>query len=87
MCPYNEEEQSVEHPVYVCRMLEPQRSSVIQHIMNREGILPPPQKTKKQVAKYLNAFLHFVKSIDFSKVQQTEKEITCIYCINIICGQ
>ena len=41
MCPCNEGEQSVEHLIYVCRILEPQRSSMIQHIMTRGGIWPP----------------------------------------------
>ena len=66
MCPCNEGEQSVEHLIYVCRILEPQRSSMIQHIMTRGGIWPPTNN--ELVAKYLNTVSQFVKSIDFSKL-------------------
>jgi hypothetical protein len=38
MCPCNEGEQSVEHLIHVCRILEPQRSSMVQHITTRGGI-------------------------------------------------
>jgi hypothetical protein len=41
MCPCSEGEQSVEHLIYVCRILEPHRSSMIKHIMTRGGIWPP----------------------------------------------
>ena len=41
MCPCNEGEQSVEHLIHVCRILERQRSSMIQHNMTRGGIWPP----------------------------------------------
>jgi hypothetical protein len=66
MCPYNEGEQSVEHLFHVCRILEPQRSYLIKHITTRGGIWPP--LNNELVAKYLNAFSRFVKSIDFSKL-------------------
>jgi hypothetical protein len=66
MCLCNEEEQSVEHLIHVFRILEPQRSSIIQHITNRGGIWSPTNN--ELVAKYLNAFSQFVKSIDFSKL-------------------
>ena len=66
MCPCNEGQQSVEHLIHACRILEPQRSSLIQHITTRGGIWPPTNN--ELVAKYLNAFSRFVKSIDFSKL-------------------
>jgi hypothetical protein len=66
MCPCNEGEQSVEHLIHVCRILEPQRSSTIQHITTRGGIWTP--SNNELVANYLNAFSQFVKSIDFSKL-------------------
>jgi len=66
MCPCNEGEQSLEHLIHVCRILEPQRSSVIQQITTRGGIWPP--SNNELVDKYLNAFSQFVKSIDFSKL-------------------
>jgi hypothetical protein len=66
MCPCNEGEQSVEHLIHVCSILEPQRSAMIKHITTRGGIRPPTNN--ELVAKYLNAFLRFVKSIDFRKL-------------------
>jgi hypothetical protein len=66
MCPCDEGEQSVEHLIHACRILEPQRSSLIQHITTRGGTWPPTNN--KLVAKYLNAFSRFVKFIDFSKL-------------------
>ena len=54
MCPCNEGEQSVEHLIHVCRILEPQRSSMIQHITTRGGIWPPTNN--ELVAKHLNGF-------------------------------
>ena len=69
MCPCNESEQSMEHLIYVCNMLEPHRSSMIKHIMTRRGIWPPTNI--ELVNKYLNIFTKFVKSIDFTKLQYT----------------
>jgi hypothetical protein len=66
MCLYNEGEQSVEHLIHVCRILEPQRRSLIQHITTRGEIWPPTNN--ELVAKYLSAFSRFVKSVDFSKL-------------------
>ena len=66
-CPCSEGEQTVEHLICVCRILEPQRSYLIQHIKTSGGFWPPTNN--ELVAKYLNAFSQFVKSIDFSKLQ------------------
>ena len=60
------DEQSVEHLIHVCRILEPQRSSMIKQIRNRGGIWPP--SNIELLDKYLNAFSKFVKSIDFSRL-------------------
>ena len=51
ICSCNEGEQSVEHLIHACRILEPQRSSLIQHITTRGGIWPPTNN--ELVAKYL----------------------------------
>ena len=67
MCPCNEREQSVEHLIYVCSILEPNRSDMIKRITTRGGIWTP-QKIEL-VNKYLNVFTKFVKSIDFIKLQ------------------
>jgi len=67
MCPCNEEEQSVGHLIYVCRLLDPHRSATIKYITIRGGILPP--SNNELVNKFLKVFTEFVKSIDFSKLQ------------------
>ena len=41
MCPCNEGEQSVEHLIYVCSILEPHRSTTIKHITTTGRIWPP----------------------------------------------
>jgi hypothetical protein len=65
-CPYNEGEQAVEQLIHVYSILKPQRRYMIKSITTRGGIWPPPNN--KLVAKYLNDFSKFVKSIDFSKL-------------------
>ena len=65
MCLCNEGEQPEELLIHVCRM-EPQRSSMIQHITTRGGIWPLSNNELED--KYLNAFSQFVKSIDSSKL-------------------
>ena len=67
MCPCNEGEQTVEHLIHLCRILEPQRKSMIQQITTRGRIWPPTNN--ELIAKHLKAFSQFVKSIDFSKLQ------------------
>jgi hypothetical protein len=64
MCACNDGEQYVEQLIYVCKILEPDRSSMIKHVTKRGGIWPPTNN--ELVTKYLNAFSKFVKSIDFS---------------------
>jgi hypothetical protein len=51
--------------IYVCKILESQTSSLIQHITARGGERPP---TNELVANYLNAFSRFIKSI-LSKIE------------------
>ena len=67
VCPCSKGEQTVEHIIYVCRVLEPQRSYMIQHIKTRGGFWLPTNN--ELVDKYLNTFSQYVKSIDFSKLQ------------------
>jgi hypothetical protein len=68
MCPCNEGEQTVEHLIYVCTVLEQRRSTMIKHITTRGGIWLPTNN--ELTDKYLTVFTEFVKSIDFTKVQQ-----------------
>ena len=65
MCPCNEGEQTVEHLIYVCSILEQCRSTMIKHITR--GIWP--QTNNELIDNYLTVFTEFVKSIDFTKVQ------------------
>jgi hypothetical protein len=67
MCPCSEGEQPPEHLIYECKILEFQRSSLKQHITAGGGAWPTTNSDL--VAKYLNAFSRFVKSIDFNKLQ------------------
>jgi hypothetical protein len=69
MCPCNNGEQSPEHLIYECKILEFQRSSLKQHITASGGNWP--NTNSDTVAKYLNAFSQLVKSIDFNKLQKT----------------
>jgi hypothetical protein len=66
MYPCNEGPQTSQHIIHVCKILESQRSSLIQYIMARGGDWPPIDG--ELVAKYLNAFSRFMKSIDFQKL-------------------
>jgi len=46
MCQFNEGEQSVEHLIYVCSILEPNRSDMIKHITGKGGIWPLTSKER-----------------------------------------
>jgi len=67
MCPCNEGEQSHGHLIYECKVLEFQRSSLKQLITPGGGTWPTTNSDR--VARYLNAFSRFVKSVDFYKLQ------------------
>ena len=64
-CPCSEGAQSSGHIIHECRILKQQRSSLKQHITASGGYWPPDNS--ELVAKYLNAFSRFIKSIDFNK--------------------
>jgi hypothetical protein len=61
MCPCNEEEQSVEHLIHACRILEHQRSFLIQH----RGLAPHQQRTGCQI------FKRFLTICQIYRFQQT----------------
>jgi ribonuclease HI len=42
MCPCNEGKETSKHIIFACKILETQRSSLIQHITTRGGEWPPP---------------------------------------------
>jgi hypothetical protein len=66
MCPCNEGQQTSDHIIFVCNILEAQRSSMIKQIMVNGGHWPPPKD--ELITKHLQAFLNFVKLIDFQKL-------------------
>jgi hypothetical protein len=81
-CPCNEGQQTSDHIIFECNIVEAQRSSLIKHIMVSGGSWPP---TKDElVTKYLKAFLSFVKSIAFQKLNQIDKafDLWCKRCKN-----
>jgi hypothetical protein len=51
------------HPVYDCKILEQQRSTLIRQIAARGGKWPPANN--ELVENYLNDFLRFIKSVNF----------------------
>jgi hypothetical protein len=66
MCPCNEGQQTSNHIIFECNILKAQRSSMIKQIMVNGGPWPPPKD--ELITKYLQAFLSFVKLIDFQKL-------------------
>jgi hypothetical protein len=65
-CPCNEGQQTSDHIIFECDIVEAQRSSLIKHITVSGGSRPPAKD--ELITKYLKAFLSFVKSIDFQKL-------------------
>ena len=66
MCPCKEEQQTSDQLIVKCNILKAQRSSIIMQIMVSEGPWPPAKD--ELITKYLQAFLSFVKLIDFQKL-------------------
>lgn len=65
-CPCNEGQQTPDHIIFDCSILEAQRSSMIRQIMLNGGPWPPPKD--ELINRHLTAFLSFVKQIDFQKL-------------------
>ena len=66
-CPCNQGAQTPEHLMYACKILEVQRGSLKQNITaGRESW---PTTISELVARHLDAFSRFVKSIDFNQLQ------------------
>jgi len=63
MRPCKETQQTSDHVILECNILEAQRSSMIKTIVCSGGSWPPPKD--ELTNKYLQAFAPFVKSIDF----------------------
>jgi hypothetical protein len=66
MCPCNERQQTADHIIFDCHSLEAQRSNMIKQIIVNGGPWPPPKE--ELITKHLQAFLSFVKFIDFQKL-------------------
>ena len=59
MCPCNDGQQTSDHIIFECNIVEAQRSALIKQIMVSGGSWPP---TKDElITKYLKAFLSSVK--------------------------
>jgi hypothetical protein len=66
MCPCNDGQQTSDHIIFECNIVEAQRSALIKQIMVSGGSWPPEKD--ELITKYIKAFLSFVKSIDFQKL-------------------
>jgi hypothetical protein len=67
MCPCEEEEQTSDHLIFKCRRLNKQRNDMIKQIKTTGGNWPATNE--KLVNNYLQIFVNFVKSIDFTDLQ------------------
>jgi hypothetical protein len=67
MCPCEEEEQTSDHLIFKCKRLNKQRNDMIKQIKTTGGDWPTTNK--KLVNNYLQIFVNFVKSIDFTDLQ------------------
>jgi hypothetical protein len=67
MCPCEEEEQTSDYLIFQCKRLNNQRNVTIKQIKNTGGDWP--MTNEKLVNNYLQIFVNFVKSIDFTDLQ------------------
>jgi len=63
MCSCKEAQQTTDHIIFECNILEAQRSSMIKTIVCSGGSWPPSKE--ELTNKYIQAFATFIKSIDF----------------------
>jgi len=66
MCPC-EEEQTSDHLIFQCKKLKNQKNDMITQTKNTGGDWPMTSETL--VNNYLQIFVNFVKSIDFTDLQ------------------
>jgi hypothetical protein len=64
MCPFEEEQQTTDHLIFQCKKLHKQRKEMIKQIKNNGGNWPKINETI--INNYLQIFVKFVKSIDFT---------------------
>jgi len=67
LCPCNDGAQSPEHLIYDCKMLKFLRKSLQHQIKKSGGTWPTTNRDL--VAKYTDAFLRVIKSVDFYKLK------------------
>jgi hypothetical protein len=67
MCLCEEEEQTPDHLIFKCKRLNNQRNDMIKQIKTTGGEWPTTNE--KLVNNYLQIFVNFVKSIDFTDLQ------------------
>jgi hypothetical protein len=82
MCPCNGGAQSSEHLKHDCEIVDIPSETMKNQIQASGGTWPTtwPTTNRDLIAKYLQAFVRFIKSIDFNKLQYiivaiTEKKI------------
>jgi hypothetical protein len=63
-CSCEENDQTVDHLLFSCKILKKQRNEMIKQIKNAGGNWPPTHETI--VKNYFQIFVTFVKSIDFT---------------------
>jgi hypothetical protein len=71
-CTCNEGQQTTDHVIYVFKLLQVLRSSIMKNIMIRGGVWPSTHI--ELVTTYLNKFTKFIKAIDFLKLRWTIRE-------------
>jgi hypothetical protein len=62
-----EEQQTTDHLIFQCNKFSNQRNGMIKQIKNTCGTWPPMNETL--VNDYLQLFVKFIKSIDFTDLQ------------------
>ena len=65
-CLSNEGQQTPDHIIYDCNIVEAQRSNLMKQITLSGGTWPPAKD--EMISKYLKVFIRFVKLIDFQKL-------------------
>ena len=71
--PCNEGQQTPDHIIYNCNIVEAQRSYLMKQVTLGGGTWPPPKE--EMISKYLKVFTRF-KLIDFQKLNYYHKDNT-----------
>ena len=66
MCPCEEQQHTTDHLIFQCKKLHNGRNEMIKHIKNTGGDWP--MKNETLVNNYLQIFVKFVKSVDFTEL-------------------